>query len=440
MFDQLSRRLTDVFRRLRGEGHLTEANMREGMREIRLALLEADVHLQVAKDLLQRVQEKAEGREVLRSLTPAQQLVQIVQEELTSLLGGEHTPLRTSPRPPTVILMAGLQGSGKTTTAAKLAAFLKQKGRSPLLVPADLARPAAVEQLVRLAENGGLAVWPRTPAGSPLQAAREGLTLARGRGHDPVLIDTAGRLHVDAALMAELREVRDEVHPTEILYVADAMTGQDAVTSASRFHAEMGLTGVVLTKLDGDARGGAAISIRAVTGVPIRFSGTGEKLADLEPFHPGRLASRILGMGDVLTLVEKAQAVADADEAADLAARLRKDSFTLEEFRDQIRKVRKLGPLDQLLRLLPGAGSLPMPDMDGKELVRAEAILNSMTGEERRNHALINGSRRKRIARGSGTEVSDVNRLLKQFVMITKLMKKTGGGLDPRALRKMRMT
>ncbi len=439
MFENLSQRLGDVFKKLRGQGHLTEANMQAGLREIRMVLLEADVQLQVAKEFLKRVQAKAEGQEVLRSLTPAQQLVKIVHEEMVGLLGERHQELRMASRPPTVILLAGLQGSGKTTTAAKLAGRLRSRGRSPLLVPADLARPAAIEQLRRLGQQAEVAVHASDPSARPLDVARAGLEEARGRGHDVVLVDTAGRLHVDADLMSELQELARELSPTEILYVADAMTGQDAVTSARSFHEAVGLTGVILSKLDGDARGGAALSVRSVTGVPIRFVGLGEKLEELEPFHPERMASRILGMGDVLTLIEKAQTVADADEEKRLARKMRRAEFNLEDFRDQLRKVRQMGPLDQLLKLLPGAGSLPMPEMDGSELKRTEAIINSMTPAERRDHTLINGSRRKRIARGSGTTVQEVNRLLKQFATLHRFMKKGGGRLDERALRKLRI-
>jgi signal recognition particle subunit SRP54 len=438
VFDNLSQRLGDIFKKLRGQGHLSEANMEAGLREIRLALLEADVQFQVAKEFLKKVKAKAMGQEVLQSLTPGQQVVKIVQDEMTDLLGGDHQDLRISSHPPTVVLMTGLQGSGKTTTAAKLARRLRGRGRSPLLVPADLARPAAVEQLRRLGSVAGVVVHDTQPGQRPLDVARAGVKDARDRGHDVVLIDTAGRLHVDDELMAELRELKTALEPTEILYVADAMTGQDAVTSASRFHEEVGLTGVVLSKLDGDARGGAALSVRAVTGVPIRFAGVGEKVDDLEAFHPERMASRILGMGDVMTLIEKAQTVADSEEQARLARKMRKASFTLEDFRDQLRKVQQLGPLDQLMKLLPGAGQAVMPEMEGDELKRTEAIINSMTAKERHDHTVINGSRRRRIARGSGTTVQDVNRLLKQFAMLHRFMKKAGGRLDERALKRMR--
>ena len=435
MFDKLTERLGDVFRRLRGQGHLTEANMRDGLREIRKVLLEADVHFQVAKDFLKRVQEKALGEDVLRSLTPAQQLIKVVRDELQELLGGRHVPLRLASRRPAVILMTGLQGSGKTTTTAKLGGLLRGQGRTPLLVPADLNRPAAVEQLRRIGAAVGVEVHRTDAAADPATAAREGVAAAQSRGHDVVIVDTAGRLHVDDALMDELAHVRDALEPAEVLYVADAMTGQDAVNSSRRFHEAIGLTGIVLSKLDGDARGGAALSVRAVTGVPIRFVGVGEKLDALEPFHPDRMASRILGMGDVLTLIEKAQAVTDEEESRALSEKVRKATFSLEDFRVQLRKMRQLGPLDQLMKLLPGASKMALPDLDEREIKKTEAIIDSMTRVERNDHTLINGSRRRRIARGSGTTVQDVNRLLKQFVAMHRMMKKLGGRMDRRALR-----
>ncbi|MFQ5767824.1 MAG: signal recognition particle protein [Acidobacteriota bacterium] len=438
MFHNLTQRLGGIFKKLRGQGHLSEANMAEGLREIRLALLEADVNFRVARDLLNRVQTAAMGQDLLRSITPAQQLVKIVQQELARLLGGEHQDLRWSPHPPTVVLLAGLQGSGKTTSAAKLALHLKKRDRSPLLVPADLSRPAAVHQLALLGRKAGVEVHGVHQPASPLKVAQEAVEDAAAKGYDPVLIDTAGRLHLDEVLMAELRKLRDALRPLEIFFVADSMTGQDAVTSVTRFHAELGLTGVIMTKLDGDSRGGAALSIRAVTGVPIRYAGVGEDLEDLEPFHPERMASRILGMGDVLTLVEKAQDVANLDEQRRLAHKLRRATFSLEDLRQQFRQVRKLGSLDQIMKLLPGMGSMSVPPMEGSELVHSEAIIDSMTPAERRDHTIINGSRRRRIASGSGTRVSDVNRLLKQFSMLHRIMKKSGGRMNPRALRKLR--
>ena len=435
MFDNLTQRLGDVFRNLRGLGHLTEANMRDGLREIRQALLEADVHFQVAKDFLKRVQERAMGDEILRSLTPAQQLVKVVKDELQVLLGGRHLPLQVGSQRPTVVLLTGLQGSGKTTTCAKLGHLLRSQGRTPLLVAADLARPAAVEQLKRMGQAAGVDVHAMTSGADAVEVARDGVEWARDRGHDVVIVDTAGRLHVDEKLMEELKTIRDAVVPSEVFYVADAMTGQDAVNSSRRFHDEIGLTGIVLTKLDGDARGGAALSVRAVTGIPIRYVGVGEKVEALDPFHPDRMAARILGMGDVLTLVEKAQAVVDEEESRRLTAKVRKATFTLEDFRDQLRKMRQIGPLDQLMKLLPREGRMSLPDLDENEVKRTEAIIDSMTPAERTDHTIINGSRRKRIARGSGSTVQDVNRLLKQFVAMHKMLKKLGGRLDPRALR-----
>jgi len=440
VFDSLTDRLGDIFKKLRGQGHLTEANMQAGLREIRVALLEADVNFRVVRDLLARIKEKALGDAVMKSLTPGQQLLKVVRDEMVGMLGGEHQELRFAPRPPTVILMAGLQGSGKTTTAAKLARRLKTRGKSPLLVPADLARPAAIEQLQSLGEQAGVPVFHSTVAATPLAVAEDGIRLAREKGHDPVIVDTAGRLHVDEQLMAELCAMRDAIQPQEILYVADAMTGQDAVTSASSFHESLGLTGVVLSKLDGDARGGGALSLRAVTGVAIRFIGTGEKVDALEPLHPDRMVSRILGMGDVLSLIEKVQGVADEKEAQALVQKMRRATFTLEDFRNQLRQVQKLGPLDQLLKMMPGVGNLNIPEQSGQELKRTEAIINSMTHGERQDHTIINGGRRKRIARGSGTSIQEVNRLLKQFATLHRMMKKTGGRFDPRALKQMKLS
>lgn len=437
MFESLADRLHGIFRNLRGQGRLSEANMKTGLREIRQALLEADVHFRVARDFLRQIEKKALGQEVLNSLTPAQQLVKMVHDGMTELLGGEHLPLRRAPRPPTVVLMVGLQGCGKTTTVAKLGLSLSKQGFRPLLVPADLSRPAAVEQLQRMGEKAGVAVFQTPPGAQPAAAARDGVSLAGDRGHDVAIVDTAGRLHVDDRLMAELKNIRERTAPHEVLYVADAMTGQDAVASAGRFHQEIGLTGVILSKMDGDARGGSALSIRAVTGVPIRFVGVGEKVADLEPFHPQRVASRILGMGDVLTLIEKAEEVTEAGEQERLAKKMRKAQFSLEDFRDQLRKIRRMGPLDQLVKMLPGSSHLPLPPLEGRELTRTEAIINSMTPGERKDHTVLNGSRRRRIARGSGTTVQEVNRLLKQFAAIQRFLKQGAGRMDRRALRKL---
>ncbi|NDY41452.1 signal recognition particle protein [Dissulfurirhabdus thermomarina] len=432
MFDNLSDRLESVFKRLKGYGRLSEDNIQEGLREVRLALLEADVNFRVVKDFVARVRERAVGREVMESLTPAQQVVKIVHDELVALLGGRNRQLDLSGRQPAVLLLVGLQGSGKTTTAAKLARWLLSKGRAPYLVPADVYRPAAVEQLRVLGERIGVPVHPTDTSRPPVETAREAVARAGLQGLDTVIVDTAGRLHVDEALMGELRDLKARLEPQEILLVADAMTGQDAVNIAGKFDADLSLTGVILTKVEGDARGGAALSIQAVTGTPIKFVGVGEKLDQLEPFHPERIADRILGMGDVLTLIEKAQATMDRRRAQELQEKLRKDAFTLEDFRDQLRQLRRMGSLEQVLSMIPGLGAQLkkakglMPDE--RELVRVEAIIDSMTPAERRNYRVINGSRRRRIARGSGTTVQDVNRLLKNYAQMAKMFKKMRKG------------
>ena len=436
MFEGLQDRLQGVFRRLKGEGRVSEEVLREALREIRLALLEADVHYRVVKPFVERVRERALGQEVLRSLTPDQQVIKIVRDEMEGLLGGPSEELRLSGRP-AVVLLCGLQGSGKTTTAGKLALRLSSQGRHPLLVAADLQRAAAVEQLVQVGERVEV----------PVLAAEEGervqglcvraLEVARNRGRDTVIFDTAGRLHVDAALMEELRRVAEAVEPTELLFVADSMTGQDAVKSAEEFSRVLTLTGVILTKLDGDTRGGAALSIRTVAKVPIRFVGVGEKPEDLELFRADRLASRILGMGDVLSLIEKAEQGLDREETERLAQRLARDRFTLEDLRDQMRQVRRLGPLTEVLKMLPQAGPLKGLDADAVDegqLVRIEAIINSMTPRERRHPKILDGSRKKRIARGSGTTVQEINRLLKQYRTMQRLMKSVRGGWLKRAM------
>ena len=426
MFDNLSERLAATFKKLKGHGKLTEKNIADALREVRLALLEADVHFKVAKDFVARVRERAVGQEVMRSLTPAQQVVKIVHQELSSLMGGEAQPLQMMGRPPFICMLAGLQGSGKTTTCAKLARHLKQLGKHPYLVPADLQRPAAVAQLKTLAAQVGVPVFDSQAGSDPVEVCGQALSEASRAGCDVILVDTAGRLHVDQALMDELAAIRARINPQEVLLVADAMTGQDAVNVALSFHEKLGLTGVVLTKVEGDARGGAALSIRAVVEVPIKFVGVGEKLDALEPFHPERLAGRILGMGDVLSLVEKASQALEQDQAQEMARKLAKNSFTLEDFRNQLGQLKKLGSLESLLGMLPGMNkmkNLKNLAPDEKELKRTEAIINSMTRQERRNHAIINGSRRKRIAKGSGTTVADVNRLLKNFLQARKMMK-----------------
>ncbi len=425
MFEGITDKLTRIFSALRSRGHLTEGNIADALREIRLVLLEADVHYQVVKGFIETVRGRALGREVLDSLTPGQQVVRVVYEEMVRLLGGTRTSLTLSGSP-TVVMLAGLQGSGKTTTVAKLARLLKHEGRHPLVVAADLQRPAAREQLAILGDSIGVPVIAEEGGGDPISLCERGVREARQKGWNPVLLDTAGRLPGDETLMAELSAIRDRVQPQEILLVVDAMTGQDAVPSASRFHQVLTLTGLILTKLDGDARGGAALSLRFVTGLPILYVGMGEKVEALEPFHPDRMASRILGLGDVLTLAEKAEQVVSAGKAAELERKIRKSRFTLEDFREQLKGMRSLGPLDQLLDMVPGASQLKgrgVANFDEREVVRMGAIVDSMTVRERRNPEILNGERRKRIARGSGTTVVDVNRLLRQFTQTQRVMK-----------------
>jgi signal recognition particle subunit SRP54 len=429
MFDALSNRLQDVFRSIRGEARLTEATVETALREIRLALLEADVNFKVVKAFVDRVRDRALDQEVLRSLTPGQQVVRIVRDEMLALFGDAKGGLQPTDRRPRVLLMLGLQGSGKTTTSGKLGRWLKAQGRHPLLVSTDVRRPAAIQQLNVLGEKAGLRV--HDPAGEldPVVRAKGAVAEARNLGFDVVIVDTAGRLHIDDALMAELEAIKAAVDPVDLLYVADAMTGQDAIKSAGEFNRRVGVTGVVLSKLDGDARGGAALSVVSVVGVPIAFVGSGERLEDLEPFHPDRVVSRLLGMGDVLSLIEKAEAAIDVEDAQKLEQKLRSNEFTLEDFRDQLRTIRKMGPLESILGMLPGMGNLKQlaeQKPDEGQLNRVEAIINSMTPHERRRHDVINGSRRKRIARGSGTSVEEVNRLLKQFVQMRKMLKQLG--------------
>jgi signal recognition particle subunit SRP54 len=442
MFETLSDRLQDVFTRLRGHGRLSEAQVDAALREVRLALLEADVNFRVVKDFVNRVRARAVGEEVMRSLTPAQQVIKIVHEELIVTLGEHTVPLEFAPQPPTVILMAGLQGSGKTTTAAKLGRWLAGKGRKPLLVACDLQRPAAVRQLQVLGEQAKLPVYAPydgSGVGDPVQVARDARAEAERLARDVVIVDTAGRLAVDAEMMAQAVAISEAVHPTEVLLVADAMTGQDAVQTAVAFNQDLDLTGVVLSKLDGDARGGAALSIRSVTGVPIKFATTGEKLADFDAFHPDRLAGRILGMGDVLTLIEKAEEVVDQQEAERMQRKLREASFTLEDFLDQLQQVKKLGPLSQIIGMLPGmARELKDVEFDDREVARIEAIIRSMTPQERNNPKILNGSRRARVARGSGTTTQQVNAVLKQFDQARRMMRQLAG-MNPKRLRRMGM-
>jgi signal recognition particle subunit SRP54 len=427
MFERLSDKLDAAFKKLKGRGKLTEENIEEGLKEIRMALLEADVHYRVAKRFIADVKERALGREVLTSLTPGQQVIKIVNEELTALMGSHQEELNLSGPSPVSLMLVGLQGSGKTTTAGKLAVFLRNKGRKPYLVPADVYRPAAIDQLKKLGEQLNVPVFSSSLDMDPVQICRDAKAAAHQQGCDTLLLDTAGRLHIDEDLMAELIRINEAVKPADILLVADAMTGQDAVNIAQSFNEALDIGGVVLTKMDGDARGGAALSIKEITGKPIKFIGVGEKLSELEPFHPDRLASSILGMGDVLTLIEKAQGVVDEKKAAELEKKLRKSQFTLEDFRDQMRQIRKMGSLSDIMKMIPGMGKLKHMknmDMDEKELVRIEAIINSMTPLERRRHGIINGSRRRRIAKGSGTRVQDVNRLLKDYTQLLKMLKK----------------
>jgi len=427
MFDTLTEKFEQTVKRLRGLGRITERNIEEAVREVRLALLEADVHFEVVRDFTERVRRQALGEEVLSSLTPEQHFIKIVRAELTELMGGRATELNLSAPPPVAIMLVGLHGAGKTTTVAKLARHVRsQLNRKPYLVPADVYRPAAIEQLTILGTQLGVPVHPTAASADPVRVCREAQTEARNRGYDVVLIDTAGRLHIDDELMAELERIRDAIKPHQTLLVVDAMTGQDAVNVADGFHRRLHLSGVVMTKLDGDARGGAALSVRAVTGAPILFAGVGEKIDALEVFHPDRMATRVLGMGDVLTLIEKAEQAYDEQEARKLERKLRRNEFTLEDFRDQLRAVRRMGAMGDLLALIPGmkkmTRGMDMSAAEG-ELKRIEAIIDSMTKQERRDHAIINGSRRRRIAAGSGTTVADVNQFLKQFVQTKKVMK-----------------
>jgi signal recognition particle subunit SRP54 len=432
MLDSLSNRLQDVFRSLRGEARLTEQTVELALREIRMALLEADVNFKVVKAFIDRVRDRAVDQEVLRSLTPAQQVVRIVRDEMLGLFGDTAGGLPPATQRPRVILLLGLQGSGKTTTSGKLGRWLAKQGRHPLLVSTDVRRPAAIEQLSVVAKQAGVKAFDPSGDLDPVRRASGALTEARNSGFDVVIVDTAGRLHIDDELMEELQAIKTAVEPTDLLYVADAMTGQDAIKSAGEFNRRVGVTGVVLSKMDGDARGGAALSVVGVVGVPIAFVGSGERLQDLEPFHPDRVVSRVLGMGDVLSLIEKAEEAVSLEDAEKLEEKIRKDEFTLEDFRDQLRTIKKMGPLEQILGMLPGMGQIKelaanREAVDDKQLGRVEAIINSMTPKERRNHQVINGSRRKRIARGSGTSVEEVNRLLKQFVQMKKMLKQLGG-------------
>ncbi len=421
-FEGLSDKLSAAFKRLRSKGKLTEADIKEAMREVRLALLEADVSYKVAKDFVATVSERAVGAQVLQSLTPAQQVVKIVNEELTALMGGGEARLKTAKRPPSIIMMCGLQGAGKTTHSAKLAKLLKKQGHRPLLVACDIYRPAAIDQLKVVGEKAGVPVFEMGTE-KPVVIAKKALTHARDYGNDYVILDTAGRLHIDETLMGELTDIKKEVEPTEILLVVDSMTGQDAVNVAKAFDDALGIDGVILTKLDGDTRGGAALSVKAVTGKPIKFAGIGEKLDDIETFHPDRMASRILGMGDVLTLIEKASTEVSEKDAEKMAEKLKKNQFDLNDLRDQMQQMKKMGSLQQMLSMLPGGNKISPDDIDESRLVRIEAIISSMTPQERAKPAIINPSRKRRIAAGSGTTVQDVNLLLRQFEQTQKMVK-----------------
>jgi signal recognition particle subunit SRP54 len=429
MFDNLTEKFDSVFKKLRGHGRLSEENIQEALREVRLVLLEADVNFRVVRDFVAAVRERAVGQEVLKSLTPAQQVIKVVREELGRLMGeGTDNRLDLAARPPVPIMLCGLQGAGKTTTCGKLALKLRKEKRNPLLVPADIYRPAAIEQLKTVGRQLGIPVFDSRADQDPVAICEAAHRFAELNGYDTLILDTAGRLHIDETLMDELVRIKTALSPREILLVADAMTGQDAVNVAESFDRQLALTGVILTKLDGDARGGAALSIRAVTGKPIKLVGLGEKMDALEVFHPDRMAQRILGMGDVLSLIEKAQSAIDQDQAAALQKQMRQDGFNLETFRDQLKTIKKMGSMESILKLIPGAGKalsqaqgMQLPD---KELKKIEAIINSMTPAERRDHRILNGSRRLRIARGSGTSVQDVNVLIKRFTEAQKMMKK----------------
>ncbi len=430
IFEGLAERLQNTFKKLKGKGNLNEKDVDEAMREVRVALLEADVNFKVVKEFVAKVKERAIGAEVLASLTPGQQVIKIVNDELTELMGGTQSKITISSKPPTVVMLVGLQGAGKTTTAGKLGNQLRKQGRRPVLVAGDVYRPAAIKQLKVLGEQLNIPVFTLGDKTSPVDIAKAGVEHAKSYGNDLVVIDTAGRLHINEELMTELQQIKENVRPHEILFVMDATTGQDAVNVAKTFDEQLGIDGVIITKLDGDTRGGAALSVKAVTGKPIKFVGMGEKLDALEPFFPDRMASRILGMGDVLSLIEKAQTNFDAEKAQELQRKIKTMDYNLEDFLEQMQQVRNMGPLDQILGMLPGMGNLKQlkdVQLEEKELVHIEAIIQSMTAEERKNPVIIKDSRKKRIARGSGTKVSDVNKLLKQFEQTKKMMKQMVG-------------
>ncbi len=439
MFDNLSEKLQSAFKTIRGHGKLSEQNIKVALKDVRMALLEADVNFRVVKDFTDRVRKRAIGKEVLKSLTPGQQLVKIVNEELTELMGKENEGLVFADTPPTVVMLVGLQGSGKTTTIAKLAKRLQKEDHKPLMVAADVYRPAAITQLQVLGEQLTIDVHAEFEEKNPRKICQHALKKASSEGFDVMLVDTAGRLHIDQELMQELRDLKRLLSPQEVLFVADSMTGQDAVTVADQFNKDLDVTGVVLTKLDGDARGGAALSIKTVTNRPIKFVGVGEKLDELEAFHPDRMASRILGMGDVLSLIEKVEKSIDEEKAKELEKKIMEQTFTLEDFREQLRQFRDMGPLEQVLEMFPGMNKKALKNLqvDDKEFVRMEAIINSMTPHERVHHKVINSKRKQRIARGSGADIRDVNKLLKQFEQARKMMKKLTGGKGGRKQRRM---
>lgn len=430
MFEALSEKLEGIFKKLKGRGLLREEDIVSALKEIKMALLEADVNFKVVKDFTERVRVKAIGKEVTESITPGQQVVKIVYDELCSLMGGKHSKINLSPNPPTVLMLVGLHGSGKTTTTAKLAKSFKKDGRRPVLVAMDTARPAAIDQLITLGAQIDVPVYSTRAGDSPIRICADAIKKANSEGRDVVILDTAGRLHIDEQLMKELEEIKKEAKPKEILLVADAMTGQDAVNIAKSFDNRLNIDGIILTKMDGDARGGAALSMIAVTGKPVKFIGAGEKIEALEPFHPERMASRILGMGDIVSLVEKAQEAVNIKEAVKLQKRLSENKFTFEDLKDQLSQIRKMGPLENILSMIPGMGKqIKGMSVNDKELVKIEAIINSMTKQERGNYVIINGSRKKRIAMGSGTAVADVNKLIKQYLQMKKMLKmfKSGG-------------
>lgn len=427
-FENLSAKLAETFKKLKGRGKLNENDIKIAMREVKLALLEADVSFKVVKDFIEKVSSRAVGAEVLESLTPGQQVIKIVNDELTNLMGGVNSKIIFSNKPPTILMLVGLQGAGKTTTCAKLAGNLKKQGKKPLLVACDVYRPAAIKQLQVVGSSLSIPVFAMEESKNPVEIAKSSINFAEKNLYDLIIIDTAGRLHIDEELMGELNNIKSVVHPTEILLVVDAMTGQDATTVAQAFNEKLGIDGIVLTKLDGDTRGGSALSVRSVTGKPIKFAGMGEKLSELEPFYPDRMASRILGMGDVLSLIEKAQEAFDEKKALELEKKLRKDKFTLSDYLDQLEQMKSMGPLSQIINMLPGVNSKALKgvNIDDKIMVRTEAIIKSMTEKERENPQIINSSRKQRIANGSGTKIQDINNLLKQFEQMQKMLKQFG--------------